>query len=387
MLKILHIIPTLAKGGAERLVLDICNQLSEINNVQVKLVIFRNEVKYNTADYSFEIKIIPSKISLSLIRKAKFEVSELEKFISNYQPNIIHSHLFEAELISRTITYPRAKWFSHCHDNMIQMRQFSLSTLFKKSYLTNYYEKRYLFKRYKKNQGTQFIAISNHTSDYFKKVQALYEVSLLHNAINVDRFKRPSELTKSNSEEIRIVNIGSFVKKKNQAFLIDIISILNKRGMRTKTYFLGDGPARSEVEEKAKALGVSDQCFFEGNVNKVERYLWNSDIYVHPATYEPLGLVIIEAMASGLPVICLDGKGNRDLMVQGKNGYIFQEENAEMFTEQIIELMNDSRKYKEITCYAKEFAEQFDIINYCEKLVQIYQNSISELSKSTFNGQ
>jgi glycosyltransferase involved in cell wall biosynthesis len=74
-------------------------------------------------------------------------------------------------------------------------------------------------------------------------------------------------------------------------------------------------------------------------------------------------------------------------MVQGKNGYIFQEENAEMFTEQIIELINDSIKYKEITCYAKEFAEQFDIINYCEKLVQIYQNSISELSKSTFNGQ
>ena len=387
MLKILHIIPTFNKGGAERLVLDICNQLSEINHVQVKLVIFRNEVKYDISDYTFEIKVIPSKINLSLIRKAKFEVTELEKFISNYQPDIIHSHLFEAELISRTVTYPRAKWFSHCHDNMIQMRQFSLSTLFKKSYLTNYYEKRYLFKRYKINQGTQFIAISNHTSDYFKKVQALYEVSLFHNAINVDRFKRPSELTKSNSEEIRIANIGSFVKKKNQAFLIDIISILNKRGMRTKTYFLGDGPARSEVEEKAKALGVSDQCFFEGNVNKVENYLWDSDMYVHTATYEPLGLVLLEAMAAGLPVICLDGKGNRDLMVQGKNGYIFQEENAEMFTEQIIELMNDSRKYKEITCYAKEFAEQFDIINYCEKLVQIYQNSISELSKSTFNGQ
>jgi glycosyltransferase involved in cell wall biosynthesis len=387
VLKILHIIPTFNKGGAERLVLDICNQLSEINHVQVKLVIFRNEVKYDISDYTFEIKVIPSKINLSLIRKAKFEVSELEKFISNYQPNIIHSHLFEAELISRTVTYPRAKWFSHCHDNMIQMRQFSLSTLFKKSYLTNYYEKRYLFKRYKINQGTQFIAISNHTSDYFKKVQALYEVTLLHNAINVDRFKRPSELTKSNSEEIRIVNIGSFVKKKNQAFLLDIILALNKKGIRTKTYFLGDGPARSEVEEKAKALGVSDQCFFEGNVNKVENYLWDSDMYVHTATYEPLGLVLLEAMAAGLPVICLDGKGNRDLMVQGKNGYIFQEENAEMFTEQIIELMNDSRKYKEITCYAKEFSEQFDIINYCEKLVQIYQNSISELSKSTFNGQ
>ena len=377
-MKILHIIPTLAKGGAERLVLDICNQLSRINNIEVKLVIFRNEVKYDISDYEFEIKVIPSKINLSLIRKAKFEVTELEKFISNYQPNIIHSHLFEAELISRTVDYPSAKWFSHCHDNMIQMRQFNLSTFFNKSYLTNFYEKRYLFKRYKINQGTQFIAISNHTLDYFNKIQSLYKVTLLHNTVDIERFTRPSELTKSNSGEIRIVNIGSFVKKKNQAFLIDIISRLNKMEIRTKTFFLGDGPIRNEVEEKAKSFKVSDQCFFEGNVNKVGQYLWNADIYIHTATYEPLGLVIIEAMASGLPVICLDGKGNRDLMVQGKNGYIFQEENAEIFAEQIIELMNDSEKYKEISSFAKEFSLQFDIKNYCEKLVEIYRTKIEE---------
>lgn len=368
MLKILHIIPTLNKGGAERLVLDICNQLSEINQVEVKLVIFRNEVKYDTSDYTFEIKVIPSNINLSLIRKAKFEVAELDRFISNYQPNIIHSHLFEAELISRTVTYPSAKWFSHCHDNMIQMRQFSLSTLFKKSYLTNYYEKRYLFKRYKINKGTQFIAISNHTSDYFKKVQALYEVTLLHNAINVDRFKRPSELTKSNSEEIRIVNIGSFVKKKNQAFLLDIILALNKKGIRTITYFLGDGPTRNEVEEKAKALGVSDQCFFEGNVNKVEQYLWNSDIYLHTATYEPLGLVLLEAMAAGLPVVTLDGGGNRDLIVNGKNGYLIEQQDPQLFTDLILEVYQNQT----ISVFNIEYANKYDIESYCDKLLNIY---------------
>ncbi len=373
LLKILHIIPTLAKGGAERLALDICNQLSQINQVEVRLVIFRNEVKYDISDYTFEIKVIPSKISLSLIRKAKFEVSELEKFISNFQPNIIHSHLFEAELISRAVTYPSAKWFSHCHDNMIQMRQFNLSTLFNKSYFTNFYEKRYLFKRYKINQGTQFIAISNHTKDYFKKVQALYEVTLLHNAINVNRFKRPIELTKSNSEEIRIVNIGSFVKKKNQAFLLDIILVLNKKGIWTKTYFLGDGPKRNEVEEKAKALGVSDQCFFEGNVNNVENYLWDSDLYIHTATYEPLGLVLLEAMAAGLPVISLDGGGNRDLIEEGKNGFLIEEENADLFVDKIQYLKESKTTYQSISIYAHDFAKGHDIKIYVDKLLTLYQ--------------
>lgn len=350
--------------------MDICNQLSQISQVEVKLVIFRDEVKYDITDYPFEIKVIPSKISLSLIRKAKFEVSELEKFISNYQPNIIHSHLFEAELISRTVTYPHAKWFSHCHDNMLQLRHFNLSTLFYKSRLTNYYEKWYLFKRYKINNGTKFIAISNHTSEYFKKVQSLYNVTLLHNAINVDKFKRPSELTKSNSEEIRIVNIGSFVKKKNQAFLIDIILALNKRRIRTKTYFLGDGPTRNEVEEKAKTLGVSDQCFFEGNVNQVEQYLWDADIYVHTARYEPLGLVLLEAMAAGLPVVSLDGGGNKDLIINGKNGYLVEQEDAQTFVNKIKLAINNSN----ISDYCLQFSKEYDIKRYINKLLKLYQS-------------
>jgi glycosyltransferase EpsD len=196
----------------------------------------------------------------------------------------------------------------------------------------------------------------------------------MHNAINVDRFKRPSELTRSNSEEIRFVNIGSFVKKKNQAFLIDIISAFNKKGIRTKTYFLGDGPARNEVEEKAKILGVSVQCFFEGNVNKVEQYLWNSDIYVHTATYEPLGLVLLEAMIAGLPVVTLDGRGNRDLMNDGNNGYLIYDENPNLFVDKILYLWENPEEYERISKNAEKFAKEYDIKNYCEKLITIYKN-------------
>lgn len=380
-MKILHIIPTLAKGGAERLVLDICNQLSKSENVEVKLVIFRNEVKYDISEFTFEINVVPSKIELSLTRKTKHEISALEEFINHYKPDIIHTHLFEAELVSRAVTYPQAKWFSHCHDNMLQMRRFSLSTLFKKLYLTNFYEKWYLFKQYRVNKGTHFIAISKHTLDYFKKVQSFYTVTQLHNAINQKRFNRPAELINTFSNEIRIVNIGSFVKKKNQDFLIAIIYALNKLGIKTKTFFLGDGPTRKEVEKKARIFKVLDQCMFVGNVDKVEQYLWKADIYVHTAIYEPLGLVMLEAMAAGLPVICLDGKGNRDLMIQGKNGYIFKEANAKIFADKIIDLLNDSKKYEEISLFAKEFAKQFDIKIYCEKLLQLYYNKVSVSKK------
>jgi glycosyltransferase involved in cell wall biosynthesis len=105
---------------------------------------------------------------------------------------------------------------------------------------------------------------------------------------------------------------------------------------------------RKPFEEKAKALGVSDQCFFEGNVNNVEQYLWDADIYVHTATYEPLGLVLLEAMAAGLTVVTLDGGGNRDLMIDGKNGYLLYDENQNLFVDKILNLWENLTSLKRI---------------------------------------
>ena len=117
---------------------------------------------------------------------------------------------------------------------------------------------------------------------------------------------------------------------------------------------------------------LQDNVLQHGNVNNVEEYLWQSDIYVHSAYYEPLGLVLLEAMAAGLPVVTLDGRGNRDLIVQGKNGYMVYEQNAEQFADRILEIWNDQQKYMEMSAFAQEFARQYDIKEYVDKLMDIY---------------
>ena len=61
-------------------------------------------------------------------------------------------------------------------------------------------------------------------------------------------------------------------------------------------------------------------------------------------------------MAAGLPVITLDGKGNRDIIEQGKNGYMIYEQDAELFAQTIIDLWNDKEKYQQMSKYAQQFA-------------------------------
>lgn len=405
-MKILQIIPTLSKGGAERLVIDIVKHLNKKDTIEARLVIFRDEINYDISQIKEFISIIPSYVELSITKKWEVNVLKLQGFIKEFKPDIIHTHLFEAELVSRFCNYPTASWFSHIHDNMLQLTCFSFKSIFNKQNITNFYEKKLLFNLYKKNGGTNFIAISKHSESYIKSVQSIYPVTLLNNAIDVKRFRKPADFQKSftyrgsssvenqssipipigttlnpdsyrdnpqpqpSASTLNLINIGSFVSKKNQTFLLDIIVELRERGVQSNCLFLGDGPLKGELQERAKELGISTQCHFFGNVENVEEYLWSSNVYVHTATYEPLGLVLLEAMAASLPVVSLDGGGNRDVMINGENGFLIEKQDPREFAYRILEVFQN----RKISDFNAEFAKQFDMKTYCDKLLEIYQS-------------
>ena len=80
-------------------------------------------------------------------------------------------------------------------------------------------------------------------------------------------------------------------------------------------------------------------------------------------------------MAAGLPVVTLDGRGNRDLIVQGKNGYMVYEQDTEQFADRILEIWNDKNKYNQMSAFAQDFARQYDIKPYVDKLLELYKSS------------
>ncbi len=371
-MKILHIIPSLITGGAERLALDICVELNKRDDALVKLIILNNINTFK--EYSF-VTYIPASISLSILKKNSSHIEKLQESIDAFKPDIIHSHLFEAEIISRSCYYPKAKWFSHFHDNIPQLRNFGLSTLLNKVSFTTYYEKRYLLNRYKKNGSTQFIAISNDTKSYATKVlPKKYTAHYLKNAIDFNKFNNTNSF--KHTKKLKLINIGSFQAKKNQQFLIDIIYLLKKKNIDFQLTLLGEGKFKLAVEKKIIKLSLEKEVSLMGNVTNVQDFLSEADIYLHSAYYEPFGLVLLEAMAAGLPVITLDGKGNRDIIEEGKNGYMIYEQDAEKFAARIIQLWNDKQKMLEISSYAQQYAKKYDIVNYVDKLLGLYQNAI-----------
>ncbi|MCB0539523.1 MAG: glycosyltransferase [Chitinophagales bacterium] len=373
-MRVLQIIPNLTNGGAERLTIDICNALQN-KGCEVKLISFGNHNGYGELIKDIDWIILNEKSNLRFLRGYYPFAQKLQKIIDNFQPNIIHTHLFEAEIISRSCFYHKAKWFSHLHDNMPQLRNLSLQTLLNKKQLINFYEKQWLLQKYKNNGGNSFIAISRDTLKYGEKVLTpICEINYLKNAINYDNFYCKRNFLEET--KLKLINIGSFQPKKNQQFLVDIAKVLKDKEIDFELRFLGDGELKSNIQEKVQKLRLQNQVFFEGNVSNVSEYLNKSNLYVHSAYYEPFGLVLLEAMAAGLPVVSLDGKGNRDIMVDGENGYMLQEQDAILFANKIIELWKDRILMNQISVKANEFAKNYDITQYCTKLLTLYQEAI-----------
>jgi glycosyltransferase involved in cell wall biosynthesis len=375
-MNILHIIPSLRKGGAERLVIDICTELNTRDNVNTKLITLSNENLYKDLTTKLDYQVIPSHVTPSISSKTKIDVVDFEKVVQSFKPDIIHSHLFEAEMVSRFKLFEGVKYFTHCHDNMIQFESFSFKTLTTKSRITNYFERFLILKQYT-YCNNNFIAISADTFSYFKKNLPSVlnsNIQLQPNAINFKKFNAAAGFR--NINEIRMVNTGSFVPKKNQIFLVAVLKSLVEKGKKASLTFLGEGPEMKNVKDSVLQHNLGDLVTFAGNVGNVEDYLKQANVYTHTAVYEPFGLVLLEAMAAGLPVVSLDGKGNRELVKDNWNGFFIEEQKVELFAEKIISLMSSEKNYMQMSTNAMEFSRGFDIKEYTNNLLSTYTSAI-----------
>jgi glycosyltransferase involved in cell wall biosynthesis len=259
------------------------------------------------------------------------------------------------------------------------------SDWFSKKRLTEFFEKSWMLKRYKRCNN-QFIAISRNTSNFFKSAlpKELQNITIMHNAIDFQKFAS-NTIRHPKNRLISMVTIGSLVDKKNQIFLCDVVNELNILGYRAHLEILGDGKNKKQIEEKIKALNLEGQMFLRGAVSNVEEYLKKSSFYVHPAIYEPFGLVLLEAMAASNVVIALNGKGNLDIHQEGINGFIIDPPNPKEFALKLIELSENKKLFEYVAKGGHEFAKQYDIHIYCERLIEYYFKRMELKNKLAIN--
>lgn len=376
-IRILFLITDLGKGGAERFLVDHCSQLLQREDIEFKI-----GVLYDNNQYLEETKLFNIvKLNFDTFSfLSKNENESYRKLLDNFKPHIIHTNRYLAEFLSSYYLDMRIAYVCHGHDNMVEFKNLDMSTLFDKRKILNFFEKMYMWWIKYRKTTTYFIANSSHTQIYYQNVLPKLQrnnVIRIDYGFNYHKFQQNESRSVIPKRKLKILNVGSFQHKKNQTFIIDIANELLKYTANFEIHLIGNGQFFDTVKTRICKENLDKFVYLEGIQNNVQHWYRIADIYLHTAYYEPFGLVFLEAMAAGLPIVCLNGKGNKDIIEHEKNGFIFEKQNPKLFADAIFSLYEDDVLYEKISEYGKTYAKKFDLACQTEKFIQFY-NSILE---------
>jgi len=187
-------------------------------------------------------------------------------------------------------------------------------------------------------------AVVGQSQDTVRRVAEIYGVSRPVELIPLG-IERPPAVTGAPREELRLapdafvmVTIGRLVARKSTLQLVHALAACKRADAHLLV--VGDGPDAAAIESAAAAAGIAERVHLLGQVSDAHRYraLAAADIFVSTSQHEGFGLVFLEAMAFGLPVVCYDRGGQTDFLKSRETGHVIKLNDLADFTRALVEL-------------------------------------------------
>ncbi|MDK2820962.1 MAG: hypothetical protein PWP31_927 [Clostridia bacterium] len=202
------------------------------------------------------------------------------------------------------------------------------------------------------NKAEKVICCSRYMKEEVERLfkPALSKVKVIPNAV------RPiDDITRTNNNH-NILFVGRLVIEKGVQTLIEAFSRLVSFYPEARLTIAGDGPYGKELKNLVNSLGINNLVQFTGFVSEGERnqLLARSCMAVFPSLYEPFGIVALEAMAAGLPVIVSRTGGFADFVEDGLSGLFFEPGNVEDLTRCLVSIFQDPILAEKLSIYGQE---------------------------------
>lgn len=177
--------------------------------------------------------------------------------------------------------------------------------------------------------------------------------------------KRKSSIRKAykiKKEAPLLLYAGRIAEEKNLKFLIRSIDEIRKKAPEAVFVLAGkeERTYKHELDKLITSRGLENNIIFTGNLpeRKLIELYHEAKLFIFPSRSETQGIVILEAMASGTPVIAVEGPSVDDFIDDGKNGFIMPED-AKMFADKTIDVLDDEETIKRLSRNAKKKASRF----------------------------
>lgn len=182
-----------------------------------------------------------------------------------------------------------------------------------------------------------------------------------------------------------LISVGRLALEKNWRILLKGAHQVIERRPDTRLIIIGDGDEREDLEQYARDLGISMKVHFTGKLSFEEtlRYLKAADLFCFASKIETQGLVTMEALCAGLPVVAVDATGTRDVVEHGKEG-LLTEDDPEALAGSIIRILADEGMYSAFKKAAMRKSLSYAIENQTKKLVEVYRESLEAKKANSF---
>ncbi|MCC2251528.1 glycosyltransferase family 1 protein [Virgibacillus sp. AGTR] len=294
-IRVLHVVGAMNRGGTETLLMNIYRRLNH-QQIQFDFISYSSE----EADYDQEIRSLGG--SVITLTKTN-SIREIYHAIKHYGPYVaIHAHTLFHCGVAMTAGYLAGvkRRISHAHTTKDEG-----NSIIRKAYKPTM---RLLIQLF----STHLLACSNHAGHYLFGRRGLSKQTYAYfpNAIEythflykdhkqVEQFKREEGL----SNQRIIGHIGRFIAAKNHRFLLEILKVCRQKDPTVMLILVGEGKLQKELQETAKQEKLDQNIRFLGLRKDIPTILHTMDVFLFPSIYEGLGLVLLEAQASGLPCI------------------------------------------------------------------------------------
>jgi len=198
----------------------------------------------------------------------------------------------------------------------------------------------------------RIVCCSNYMRD---EIESLFNpspsrIAVIPNGASMNRYQPTDSFLDPGFERIDnrdlvIFYIGRLVPEKGVSILINAFQRVSGEIPTAKLVIAGRGPQGPELQDLVEKLGLSDRVWFTGYVSDElrDRIYHRADVAVFPSLYEPFGIVALEAMASGTPVVVSDVGGLAEIVVDGETGLKVEPLDEESLASAMIRILSDSR--------------------------------------------
>jgi len=348
-MKVLHVINNLGSGGAEKMLIDFINYQKD-NEIDVLLLV-DNKISYS----------LPSEFNYKVLSKTNKRFSfiklyKLYKFIRKNNYDIIHAHLFPTQYYVALV-----KLFL---GNNIKIITTEHNT-------TNNRRKNWLFRQidiFIYSIYDKIIFISEGVKEQFIKDFHKFKNKgiVIPNGINLTEYYKIKK--QINSQKIKLLMVARFDKQKDHKTLIKALNLLDEKYTLS---LAGKGENLEKIKNLVKKNHLENRVKFLGFVKDIKKIYQTHDIFILSSNWEGFGLVVIEAMAAGLPVIASNVAGLREIV--SNSGILFEKGSPNELATKIKEIGEDVNARKKIIDVGKKHAQKYSVENLVKLTNKLYK--------------